>query len=283
MEVDEIARAFLASESAIAEAAGARTRQDPHRGHPLRIPARGPAGAHGCRSSRCCTSCSPRGTPAAPNSYGKPSADRGHPARPAWSARCWPGPGPGARGAGDARAHALQHPRTAARLGEEGDLILLQDQDRSQWDADMIGAAPRRARRCRVRTDEGRRNGRTVPSCRRRSRAITPPPRPSSPRTSSASRISTSSSLALRPRRSSVRRGRSRSATRMVLPPVSRRSMRSPTGGWTTITTRSTPPGPNCCCAPAGPRFAAPLRPRSRPRSLRPGAQVPRPPDAGRA
>jgi RNA polymerase sigma-70 factor (ECF subfamily) len=35
----------------------------------------------------------------------------------------------------------FQHSRTAARLDEAGDLVLLQDQDRSQWDADMIGAA----------------------------------------------------------------------------------------------------------------------------------------------
>jgi RNA polymerase sigma-70 factor (ECF subfamily) len=35
----------------------------------------------------------------------------------------------------------FQHSRATARLDEAGDLVLLQDQDRSRWDADMIGAA----------------------------------------------------------------------------------------------------------------------------------------------
>ena len=86
----------------------------------------------------------------------------------------------------------LHEARRAARVDAAGDLVLLEDQDRSLWDrgADRRGAGPDRA-------GAGPRDASGPTSCRRPSRRFTPrrraPAKPTGPRSSRSTTCSSAS------------------------------------------------------------------------------------------
>ena len=133
----EIARAFLVPEPTLAQRLVRAKRKIRDAGHPLSRPAGGaPARAARRRPARRSTSSSTRAMPRrrATRSSGASCAPR----RSGWhgsSSRCSP---TSRRRAGCSRSCSCTTPGATRASGRDGELVLLDDQDRSRWDAERI-------------------------------------------------------------------------------------------------------------------------------------------------
>ena len=154
----------------------------------------------------------------------------------------------------------LHDARREARVGPDGELVLLEDQDRSRWDADRIAEG-----RALVERGAARPAGRAVPAPGRDRRRCTTRPRRRRRPTGRRSPRCTRALRADRPvaGRRAQPRGRRGDGRRAGGRPGDDGRPRGRRARWTTTRT-CTPPGPTCCGgSSAGPRPRPPTAGRS--------------------